>query len=669
MPSWDTSRYLTLFVGEATEHLDALSKDLVRLEQGASIEIIDSMFRHAHSVKGMAASMNFVPPAKLAHQLEDLLSLLRADITRVDRGVGDLVLQAVDVLGAQVKAAATAQPFPDGSALVAVLAAANATFQPPPPSNAAPAPSAPSPSAPNPAPSAPPPLESSSTADDPPLPPRFQIALRVSPAAAQPGVRGFLAYKRLSVIGNVFDLKPPLEDVKAGRLEQGAIRLELETTETEASVSRTLKTVADVELVSITAVSRASTPAVSPPAPGTTPEADKTRVIGKEPARTVRVKTELLDQFLDATGELLLATARVREVGKSLPEVHRPVLDESVDRLHALVRDLHGKVMQARMTPLSLITDRLPRAARDIARRRAREVELTITGADIELDRAIVDELADPVLHLLRNAVDHGLEPPEERRMRGKPTRGTVTFTVRRLRDRVSVEVEDDGRGMDAERLKTAAVERGLLTPDQAKALSEKEALLLCCLPGVSTASDVSDISGRGVGMDAVKRAVESVGGSLEIESQRGVGTKFRLTLPLTVAMVNLLLVAVGDDVFGLPIGKVSGVVEMVRAKLERSQNAPVLHFGPHVVPVHELSDVLAIPGSAIDQLRLSPFVIIETDDGRLALGVDRLLGQQEVVLKALSKPLDLIAGLAGVTILGNGRPIFVLDPARLVIA
>ena len=658
--SWDTSRYLTLFVGEATEHLDALSKDLIRLEQGASTEIIDSMFRHAHSVKGMAASMTFEATSKIAHQLEDLLSALRADMTLFDRGVGDLVLQAVDVLSAHVKAAAASQPFPDGSALVAVLAETNSKFPRPQPS----APTAPPPPASAPTGGAPA-THLENSGDDVPMHPRFQIALRVSPAATQPGVRGFLAYKRLSVIGNVFDLKPPLEDVKAGRLEQGAIRLELETTENEAVVARTLKTVADVELVSIAAVRRASTPPVAPPA--SAPSADAARVIGKEPARTVRVKTELLDQFLDATGELLLATARVREVGKSLPEVNRPALDESVDRLHALVRDLHGKVMQARMTPLAVITDRLPRAARDIARRRAREVELTITGADIELDRAIVDELADPVLHLLRNAVDHGLEPPEERRMRGKPTRGTVTFTVRRLRDRVSVEVEDDGRGMDADRLKTAAVERGLLTPDQAKVLTEKEALMLCCLPGVSTASDVSDISGRGVGMDAVKRVVESVGGSLEIESQRGVGTKFRLTLPLTVAMVNLLLVAVGDDVFGLPIGKVSGVVELVRAKLERSQNAPVLHFGPHVIPVHELAEVLEVPGTPIDQLRLSPFVIIETDDGRLALGVDRLLGQQEVVLKALTKPLDLLAGLAGVTILGNGRPIFVLDAARLV--
>ncbi len=664
MPSWDTSRYLSLFVGEATEHLDALSKDLVRLEQGASTELIDSMFRHAHSVKGMAASMNFEAPTKLAHRLEDLFSTLRADTSRVTKPIGDLVLQTVDVLSAHVKSAAAGQPFADPTELAAQLAEVTKQFNP--------APSAPRPSAPAPAAAAPAPApDPASAPDDPPLNPRFQLVLKVSPGANQPGVRGFLAYKRLSVIGNVFDLRPSLDDVKAGRLEQGLIRLELETNENDASVARTLKTVAEVELVSITAVSRASSSAVAPITSSTAvnaaAEAERTRIIGKEPARTVRVRTELLDQFLDAAGELLLATARVREVGKSLPELHRPVLDESVDRLHALVKDLHNKVMQARMTPLAVITDRLPRAARDIARRRAREVELTITGADIELDRAIVDELADPVLHLLRNAVDHGLEPPEERRMRGKPPRGSVKFTVKRLRDRVSVEVEDDGRGMDAERLKAVAVERGFMTPEQVKALSEKDALLLCCLPGLSTASDISDISGRGVGMDAVKRVVESVGGSLEIDSQRGVGTKFRMTLPLTVAMVNLLLVAVGDDVFGLPIAKVSGVVETVRAKLARSQNAPLLHFGPHVVPVHELAQVLDLPSSPIDQMQLSPFVIVETDEGRLALGVDRLLGQQEVVLKALSRPLDLIPGLSGVTILGNGRPIFVLDAARLV--
>jgi two-component system chemotaxis sensor kinase CheA len=377
------------------------------------------------------------------------------------------------------------------------------------------------------------------------------------------------------------------------------------------------------------------------------------------------VRTELLDEFLDAAGELLLATARVREVGKGLPEGWRPPLDEAVDRLHGLVRGLHDKVMSARMTPLDVITNRLPRAARDIARRRGRDVELLITGADTELDRAIVDELNDPVLHLLRNAIDHGVEPPEERRMRGKPARGTVQVNVRRERDRVVLEVKDDGRGMDGERLKASAVERGLITAEAARALSERDALLLCCLPGVSTAASVTDISGRGVGMDAVKRVVEAVGGTLDIDSRRGVGTTFKLSLPLTVAMVHLLLVGVGDDVYGLPIAKVSGVVETRRAGLPASQNLPVLNWGQAVVPVQELAVLLDVPRAAHPP-EVPPFVVVEGDDGRVALMVDRLLGQEEVVLKALARPLDLVPGLAGVTILGNGRPVFILDIARL---
>ncbi|MBL9037793.1 MAG: chemotaxis protein CheA [Archangium sp.] len=667
--TWDTSRYVGIFVSEATEHLEALSKELVELERGATPALLDSMFRHAHSLKGMSSSMGLDATATLAHQLEDVFAAVRSDLGRVDKTLGDLVLQAVDVLTAHVAAVSAQRPVTSTDAVLEPLSAwLIAPAKSPPPTTTVPAPVPTAPDRPSPiaAPAAP--VEPPS--DEPPVHPRFQIVLRVSPGSNQPGVRAFLAYKRLSLIGNVFDLKPPLEDVKLGRIPQGVVRLELETNEAEAAVTRTLKAVVDVELESITTVTRASTAAPAPSSATQPPaEAEAARLVGQNDAtRTVRVRTEMLDQFLDAAGELMLATARVREVGKSLPDATKPALDEAVDRLHALVRDLHDKVMQARMTPMSVVTDRLPRAARDIARRRARDVELVITGTDIELDRAIVDELGDPVLHLLRNAIDHGIEPTEERRMRGKSPRGTVTFAVRRVRDRVSLEVSDDGRGMDPERLKATAVERGLMTPEQAKALTDKEALLLCCMPGLSTASDVTDVSGRGVGMDVVKRVVEALGGDVDIESKRGVGTTFRLTLPLTVAMLNVLLVGVRDDIFALPIGKVSGVVETSRGALEHSQDAPVLHFGQGVVPVHELGDVLGLASlGPPDPAHVAPFVVVDADDGRVALAVDALLGQQELVLKALAKPLDLVPGLAGVSILGTGRPVFVLDVARLV--
>ena len=655
-PSWDTSRYLTLFSGEATEHLEALAKDVVSLEKGATVALVDSMFRHAHSVKGMAASMAFEGTAKLAHLLEDLLGTLRADVSRSNASVADVILQTVDSLTGHVKAAVANEPLPDSAALMTRLSELNASLTGRPATPPAPAPVV------EVAPLPPKSTGSSPAATNPAAPPRFSVKLKINPASNQPGVRGFLAYKRLGTLGNVFDLKPPLDDIKAGRVPQGTITLELETDQTEDAITRTMRTVADVELESIAAIVKAA-PVVAAPA-----EVDPNRVVGQEPARTIRVRTEVMDQFLDQAGELLLATSRVRELSRGMPAAQRPPLDEAVDRLHLLVKGLHDKVMQARMTPIAVITDRLPRAARDIARRRNRDVDLVITGEDIELDRAIVDELADPVLHLLRNAIDHGLEPTEERTAANKPPKGKVSIAVRRLRDRVVFELSDDGRGIDVERVKVLVVERGLLTRDQVAALTERETLMLVCLPGFSTAADVTDISGRGVGMDAVRRAVEQVGGTLEIETRTGRGTSFRLSLPLTVAVVNLLLVGVGDEVYGLPIGKVSGVVETARDRLAMSQNAPVLQFGQSVLPVHELSALLEVPGDA-RTAALVPFVVVDGDDGRLALAVDRLLGQQEVVLKGLSKPLDLVPGLAGVTILGNGQPVFILDVARLVTA
>ena len=647
---WDTSRYLSLFVSEATEHLDALGKELVRLESGVTVEAIDSLFRHAHSVKGMAGSMGYEATTTLGHSLEDLLDRVRTSPARFDRQVADLVLQAVDALGGHVKAANAGKPFPDSSGLISQLKELTVSMRP----GTTPVPFS--------VPEAPAPLTEKAGSSEPELPPRWLVTLRVASHSAQPGVRGFLAYKRLSSLGNLFRCTPSIDEVKAGRLTNGTFSVELETTEPEAAIAKTVSQVADVELASCTRV--ASAPPV--PAPEEKAAEPEPRVVGQEPPRTVRVRTELLDEFLDLAGELMLATAGVREVGRGLEEGVRGRLNETVDRLHGLVRGLHDKVMKARMTPVSVITDRLPRAARDIARRRGREIELILSGSEVELDRAIVDELSDPVLHLLRNAIDHGVEPPEERRMRGKPPRGTVKLSVKRASDRVLLEVEDDGRGMDVERLKALAVERGLLTAEAARDLPEREALLLSTAPGLSTAASVTDISGRGVGMDAVKRAVEAVGGTLEITSRRGLGTTFKLSLPLTVAMVNLLLVGLGDDVYGLPITKVAGVVETSRASLAHSRDVPVLQFGSSVVPARELSSVLEVPGRPHDVAAVSPFVVVDTDDGRVALAVDALLGQEEVVLKALTRPLDQVHGLAGVTVLGSGRPVFILDVARL---
>jgi two-component system chemotaxis sensor kinase CheA len=380
----------------------------------------------------------------------------------------------------------------------------------------------------------------------------------------------------------------------------------------------------------------------------------------------VRVRTEVLDGFVDTVGELLLATARIREVGRALPAQLRRPLDEGVDRLHAIVKELHGRLMGVRMTPLSTVTERLPRIARDVARKLGRQVEVEVQGAEIELDRAILEELSDPLLHVLRNAVDHGIEPPHLRMLAGKGATGRIVISARRDRDRVVVEVSDDGKGMNSGKLREAAVRRGSLTPGQAAALTEREALALATLPGVSTAEQVTDVSGRGVGLDAVRKTLETVGGTLELESSRGLGTRVILRLPLTVAVQPVLLVQVGDEVLGLPIAKVHGAAHVRYASLDRTRGAPIFAYDGELVPVHDLAALLGFDSAGRDDRAL---VVADGADGRIALAVDGLLGQHEAVLKPLGPPLQSLSGLSAVTVLGTGRPVFILDVARVLAA
>jgi two-component system, chemotaxis family, sensor kinase CheA len=676
------AKYLGLFVSEASDHLVKLGAGLVRLEsaarEGAALgPIVDELFRHAHSVKGMSASMELEGIAALAHRAEDLVALFRSRGATPDAASVDVLLAAVDALGAMVRASAGGDsPAPDPALLgrvaeVAERARAALGVGPGPrlvpgEPGAAPAPR-------------PPPAGPRTTTDagprttvDPPAPPpapepasaaprgkrRLSVEVVLAPSCAVPAVRAFLVLKKLERVGAVLRSAPTEEELRAGRITGRRLEVTLETAEPAGAVDRALAHVADLQRVAVAEeVPRPAPPPPLPPRPAAE-DAD-------DPERTVRVRVELLDSFLDTVGELILATARLREIGRGVPEPGRPALEEGVDRLHATVKDLHDKVMAVRMTPLAVVTERLPRAARDLARRTGKQVELEVRGDEIELDRAIVDDLADPLLHVLRNAVDHGLETPAERERAGKPATGRVSVTARRDRDRVLLEVADDGRGMDPEALKAAALASGALTEAAARALGPREALLLACLPGVSTARQLTDVSGRGVGMDAVKRAVEALGGALDVESAPGAGTRWTLRLPLTVAVQQVLLVGVGDEVLGLPVTKVYGAAHVDLAALERGEAGPLLRHDGRDVPVHDLAELLgfAVPGRPAPR----SVVLTERDGAAVALAVDRLLGQQEAVLKPLARPFDQVGGLSAVTLLASGRPVFILDVPRLL--
>jgi len=652
----EMAKYLAMFVSEAGEHLSKLGAGLVRLESvakegGDTTAFVDELFRHAHSVKGMAATMQLEGIARLAHCAEDLVDAFRRRAASPDAEAVDVLLAAIDGLTGMVERASRGEaPAPDAALVARVSGAARRAREAAATQGDGPAPVSETASAP----------DAEGTPGEPAAPAMplrlLAVEAEVAPGCPVPAVRGFLVVNKLARLGSIVRSAPSLEDLKAGRIPGRRVQVLIETATPAAALERALSQISDLAAVS---VRLEATEREAPPAPAAREE----RAVE---ARVVRVRVELLDSFLDAVGELILATARLREVGRAVPEAFRPPLEEEVDRLHGAVKDLHDKVMAVRMTPIRVLTERLPRAVRDLARRTGKQVELEVSGDDIEIDRAILDELGDPLLHVIRNAVDHGVEAPHLRLLSGKPATGRIAVAAKREHDRVLLEIGDDGKGMDPQKLRAAAVTKGALTEAAAAALTTREALLLACLPGLSTAEKVTELSGRGVGMDAVRRGVEALGGTLDVESVSGAGTRWIFRLPLTVAVQPVLLVRVGGEVLGLPIAKVHGAAQVDLSRLERSQGAPLLPYEGKLVPVMDLGEVLGF-GAASAAAR--SVVVAEGDRARVGLAVDALLGQQEAVLKPLVRPLDLVPGVSAVTVLGNGRPVFILDVQRLVAA
>jgi two-component system chemotaxis sensor kinase CheA len=385
----------------------------------------------------------------------------------------------------------------------------------------------------------------------------------------------------------------------------------------------------------------------------------------------LRIEARLLDDLIDQVGELTMAKAALLHESRT---IGAGPLRDAVHRLEALVSHLQGQALQLRMMPLGLIADRFPRAVRDLAKQRGKEVQFEVSGADIELDRAILELLPDPILHILRNAVDHGIEPPDLRRSRGKPAAGRVRLEAAREREGVVLRIADDGRGMDPAALRAKGIALGLLRPEQAEALTDEEALLLVTLPGFSTAEEVSDVSGRGVGMDVVRSTIEALRGSLHIASVVGQGTAITLRLPLTLAIIDVLLVGVGEERYALPIAQILQTIEFSERHIQRAQGQELIPWGPELIPLVRLRAALGAPAPGGDGGGPAPAareagglaVVAEVRGRPVGMAVDRLFGYDDVVVKPLGKALRGVRGFAGVTILGDGEMVLILDPNTL---
>jgi two-component system, chemotaxis family, sensor kinase CheA len=652
-------KYLTLFVAEAAEHLAALQSELVRLEQEPpAAPLWDSIFRRMHSVKGSAGTLGFTRIVDIAHAAENLIARLKAKKEKIERAEVDLLFAATDALVKEIVKLDKKEDDDKSITLVDELAKAAQAL--PDPGAAA---------LRTPSPPAPPPVA------DPGLP-RLDVAVVLAKSCAAPGARALIVQRKLKAMGTLLEMEPlpaQLMQQKGGARISALLATLTATDEVrEALTSLPEVDVVDVRMAPAARSPESAGPPTPPPVPLISPAQAKFRPqltpSGVEPEElrpesTVRVRAEALDQLLDQAAEVMHGIARLREGAKRLPEGSR--MEGDIDRLRRTARELHGRVMSARLTPFSSLTERLPRAVRDLAHRLGKQIELEVQGTDVELDRAVIEALGDPLSHLVRNAADHGLEDPDTRLRAGKAARGKLSVAARRERDKVIVEVQDDGRGMDAAALRRKAVNCAALMPEEAEALTDDAAYELAFLPGVSTRDDATEVSGRGVGLDAVQRKVETLGGKVSIRSMPGKGTTFVLELPLSVSMANLLLVQVGAELYGIPLHRVLLTTEYdLSARGGEGFEARSLVVMGQLVRAYGLAKMFGLPSLAPPGPR--PFVVMEVDGIRFAVAVDRLVGQEEAVLKPLFPPLDRVRGLSGATVLGNGRPLLVLDPRGL---
>ncbi len=628
----DMSQYRELFFSETREHLNNLNQLVVELEQQpGNRETIDTLFREAHSLKGMAATMGFNRTAQLSHHLEDLLDGFRKTGV-VPAATVDYLLAGIDLLEGLLddmtakSAERSIDEFLQRSPSTEVVLVAEADVSSPPQVNGNDDQSLPLVAVE---------VEPSDLVE--PLanieePDAFQVLVSLAEGTVMASARGILVLRELEKFGELMSSKPDLDALRNGAPCQ-QIQAWLRTSLTKDHIEEALRKITDVAQVRFIDDRR------------------REEVSREDAAKTIRVRTELLDQVVNLVGELITQRYLLNSAaaGRNWDE-----LRQALGQTSRLVDDLHHHALQARLLPLESITGRLPRIVRDLSRKSGKKVTLRLTGSDVGIDRVVLEALTDPLVHLVRNAVDHGIA--EE---------GTVTVSARREKDLVLVEVADDGNGMDSERLRSQAVEKGLLTAQQAENLSDRDALMLVCQPGFSTAAEITETSGRGVGMDVVKSAVVNLGGRLDILSAPGEGSRFQLRLPLSIAIIKILLVRCAGHPLAIPITRIDRTLGLPTAEIERSGSERVFRLGEEVLSLVSLPQLLGLPEPAVGEIT---FVILTELQGRkIGLEVDCFIGQREAFVKNLGFPLNHLPGLCGATVEGDGRVVFIVDPQPLL--
>lgn len=699
----DVSQYLEIFIDETAEHIQSLSDNIMALEnEPEDHDVINEIFRAAHSLKGMAGTMGFKRMQHLTHDMENVFQEVRNDKIKVNGDIIDILFQCLDAIEGYLNIIkeTSDEGTNDNEGIIAAL---NSILN----GNTAPVQKEEKPAAA---------LAESSDAEhgkkylhmdlsesdhetvknaEDSGKVLFGFTVYVQKECLLKAARAFLVFKAVEEFGEILVYHPSAQDIEDEKFDLDFSFLVAADEEGVEKFLTSAKAVSEIEEVvgeqlkyenlveaeqkakepeEKPAVAEQNAPAASAPAKEEQPKAANTAAAKGKPVnkpvanRTVRVDIEKLDALMNQVSELIIAKNSLVSISSSDSGdgTQSQSFRDQIEYLERITTSLHESVMKARMVPIESVVAKFPRMIRDLSRKLDKKMELYMSGEDTELDRTVVDQIGDPLQHLLRNSADHGLESAELRKERGKPEVGSINLKAYQEGNNVVIEVGDDGNGIDTENVKRKAIERGIVTPEQAENLSQKEIIDFLFMPSFSMAKKITDVSGRGVGLDVVKSNIETLGGDVEVKSKLGEGSTFIVRLPLTLAIIQALLVEVHNELFAIALGSIITIEDVPVSEIKYVQAEEVINLRGNVIPLIRLNQILDIeePEVAPESLTV---VIVNKGEKQAGLVVDNLLGQQEIVIKSLGKFISNSKIISGATILGDGEIALILDVNTLM--
>ncbi|WP_341877208.1 chemotaxis protein CheA [Defluviitalea saccharophila] len=691
----DMSQYLEIFIEESKEHLQGLNENLLQLEnEPENMAILNEIFRVAHTLKGMSGTMGFTRMQKLTHNMENVLSEIRNGHIKANSNLLDTLFKCLDALENYVNEITNtgSEGQEDYNNILKELGeilsgkSENIEDSSEKKENTAGSNTIPDANIANSDVSNIVLNEYENNAVKSAVARNYnvyEITVQLNKSCVLKSARAFIVFRTLENYGEIIKAIPKVEDIEDEKFEFDFTVVVI-SKESKDVLKKGLLSIAEVEEIIIKdiVVSQSSPSSstesssngmqLSSSAEDTIQDAtyEENSDVSKDSGskskpkagKTVRVDIDRLDTLMNLVSELIIVKTRLEGIEG---ENNSQNYNEAVEYLERITTNIHDAVMKVRMVPVERVFNRFPRMIRDISRKLNKDIELTMSGEETELDRTVIDEIGDPLIHLLRNAADHGLETTEERIRKGKEKTGHIYLRAYQDGNNVVIEVEDDGNGIDTKKVRDKAIEKGAISPELAANLSEQEIIELLFKPSFSTSENISDISGRGVGLDVVKTKIEALGGDIEVKTTLGKGSKFIVCLPLTLAIIQALMVKVGEEKYAIPLNTIQNIEDVKVSDIQYVQKQEVIVLRNQVIPIVRLDKVLDVQKR--NQTDVITVVIVKKGEKQAGFVVDGLIGQQEIVIKSLGKYLSGIRMIAGATILGDGEVALILDINTLV--